>query len=474
MKPAQPQVQGRALSLMVAVLLVGTFVAILNQTLLNIALPKIIQELHITTSTAQWLITIYLLINGVMIPITAFLIERYSTRMLFITAVAVFAAGTLLAGLSTNFTTLLLGRMVQSVGAGVMMPLMQTVILLVYPPEKRGAAMGMVGLAIAFAPAIGPTLSGWIVEHYSWRLLFYVVLPIALLDLLFAVFALKNVGRITNPKLDLLSITTSTIGFSSLLYGFSSAASLGWGSQAVLSTLIIGVLALVVFVWRQLKLERPMLEIRVLQYGVFTLATGITTIVFMAMLGVNILLPLYLQTMRGVSALHAGLMMLPGAIVMGIMNPITGRIYDKIGARWLGILGMAIVTVGTFVFTQLTVTTSMIAIIITNAVCLMGVAMVMMPITTAGINQLPPRLIPHGSAMTNTLRTVGGSIGTAILVTVMTISAENATALAPAQAMIHGINNAYGVACGLSLVGMLLAFFLKKPQPLATNVQPQK
>lgn len=449
-----------------AVLLIGTFVAILNQTLLNIALPKIIEDLGITTNTAQWLITIYLLINGVMIPITAFLIERYSTRHLFLTAVGVFAVGSLICALSTNFTVLLIGRIVQSMGAGVMMPLMQTVILLIFPREKRGAAMGMVGLAIAFAPAIGPTLSGWIVEHYSWRLLFYVVLPITLLDLLFAAVALKNVGKLTYPKLDPLSIITSTIGFSSLLYGFSSAGSAGWGATEVLATLIIGVISLIVFVWRQLNMERPMLEIRVLKYGIFTLTTGIATIVFIAMMGVNLLLPLYLQQMRGVSALNSGLMLLPGAILMGIMNPITGRIFDKVGARWLAVIGMAIVTVATFQLTSLSITTSFLSIIITYSICLIGISMVMMPITTAGINQLPPQLIAHGSAMTNTLRTVGGSIGTAILVTVMTITADNAPIQLKADAMIHGINNAYLVASLLALAGMLLSFFLKKPQPM--------
>lgn len=449
-----------------AILLIGTFVAILNQTLLNIALPKIIEDLGITTNTAQWLITIYLLINGVMIPITAFLIERYSTRQLFLTAVGIFAVGSLICALSTNFTVLLIGRIVQSMGAGVMMPLMQTVILLIFPREKRGAAMGMVGLAIAFAPAIGPTLSGWIVEHYSWRLLFYVVLPITLLDLLFAAVALKNVGKLTYPKLDPLSIITSTIGFSSLLYGFSSAGSAGWGATEVLATLIIGVIALILFVWRQLNMERPMLEIRVLKYGIFTLATGIATIVFIAMMGINLLLPLYLQQMRGVSALNSGLMLLPGAILMGIMNPITGRIFDKVGARWLSVIGMAIVTVATFQLTSLSVTTSFLSIIITYSVCLIGISMVMMPITTAGINQLPPQLIAHGSAMTNTLRTVGGSIGTAILVTVMTITADNAPIQLKAEATIHGINNAYLVASLLALAGMLLSFFLKKPQPM--------
>lgn len=457
---------------MMAVLLIGTFIAILNQTLLNIALPKIIEDLGISTNTAQWLITIYLLINGVMIPITAFLIERYSTRQLFLTSIGIFAVGSLICALSTNFTGLLIGRIVQSMGAGVMMPLMQTVILLIFPREKRGAAMGIVGLAIAFAPAIGPTLSGWIVEHYSWRLLFYVVLPIALLDLLFAAVALKNVGKLTYPKLDPASIITSTIGFSSLLYGFSSAGSQGWGATEVLATLLIGAVSLILFVWRQLNMERPMLEIRVLKYGIFTLATGIATIVFIAMMGINLILPLYLQQMRGVSALDSGLMLLPGAILMGIMNPITGRIFDKVGARWLAVIGMAIVTVSTFQLTSLTITTSYLSIIITYSFCLIGVSMVMMPITTAGINQLPPQLIAHGSAMTNTLRTVGGSIGTAILVTVMTITADSAPIQLKTDAMIHGINNAYLVASLLALAGMLLSFFLKKPQPML-DMQPK-
>ncbi|HET7578637.1 MAG TPA: DHA2 family efflux MFS transporter permease subunit, partial [Bacillales bacterium] len=274
-------------TLLVSVILAGAFVVILNQTLLNTAIPKIMQDLSISASTAQWLTTGFMLTNGVMIPVTAFLIEKFSTRKLFITAMSLFSAGTLIAAFAPSFPLLLTARIVQASGAGLMIPLMQTIFLLVFPVEKRGAAMGMVGLVIAFAPAIGPTLSGWIVESHSWRVLFFMILPIALLDVVFAIFALKNVTKLTHPKIDILSIILSSFGFGGLLYGFSSAGNNGWDSTQVTAALIVGAIALGLFIWRQLTLKKPMLEFRVFKNWIFALSVIIGMIVMVSMLGVE-------------------------------------------------------------------------------------------------------------------------------------------------------------------------------------------
>ncbi|HET7615491.1 MAG TPA: MFS transporter, partial [Bacillales bacterium] len=236
-QPKSSSVQNINKTPIVAVLLAGAFVAILNQTLLNTAIPKIMSDLDISAATAQWLTTVFMLTNGVMIPITAFLIERFSTRKLFLTAMSLFAAGTLIAAMAPSFPYLLTARIVQASGAGIMLPLMQTVFLTIFPREKRGAAMGMVGLVIAFAPAIGPTLSGWLVQNYSWRVLFYVILPIAIIDIFLAYFVMKNVTKLTYPKVDIFSIILSSFGFGGLLYGFSSAGQSGWDSTKVLISL---------------------------------------------------------------------------------------------------------------------------------------------------------------------------------------------------------------------------------------------
>lgn len=344
------------------------------------------------------------------------------------------------------------------------MPLTQTVFFVIFPVEKRGQAMGMYGLVISFAPALGPTLSGWIVEQYPWRALFYIVIPIAIIDLLFAYFFLKNVTKQTFPTLDVLSVILSTAGFGGILYAFSSAGSAGWGSAQFLFSIIIGLVALVLFVRRQFRLKEPLLEFKVFKYGIFTLSTALSVIVFISMIGGATILPIYMQNMHGFTAFESGLMLLPGAIVMGVMNPIAGRIFDAIGGKWLAVVGMAIVTASTFQFTVLTTETSFTYLAVSHAVRMFGVAMVMMPVTTAGLNQLPQHLIPHGTAMSNTMRQVSGSIGTALLVTIMT-----GTALDPdqygMQGLVRGVNISFIVAGVLSGIGVIMAFFLKKAEP---------
>ncbi|MFZ4452384.1 MDR family MFS transporter [Salibacterium aidingense] len=444
-----------------AVLLIGAFVAILNQTLLATALPPIMNDLNITENTAQWLTTIFMLVNGIMIPVTAFLIETFTTRRLFITAISTFAVGTLICALAPNFPVLMAGRIVQASAAGIMMPLMQTVVLLIFPINKRGQAMGFLGLVIAFAPAIGPTLSGFMVDHFHWRTLFYIVFPIAFLDIIFAYYVLKNVTERHFPKVDIFSIVLSTLGFGGILYGFSTAGNHGWGSADVIISMGIGIIALLVFGTRQLKLEEPILEIRVLRYGMFSLTTAVGMLVFMAMIGAATILPIYMQNFRDFSATESGLMMLPGALLMGMMSPISGRIFDKIGARWLAVIGLSLVTLSNLMYTDLSTTTSFVYMTVLYSLRMLGVSMVMMPVTTAGLNVLPRHLIPHGTAMNNTLRQVAGSIGTALLVTVMTTMTLGEGPDIEVEGLIHGVNMAFWVASILGFIGLVLSFFIK-------------
>ncbi|AVQ98465.1 MDR family MFS transporter [Oceanobacillus sp. M65] len=444
------------------VLISGAFVAILNQTLLATALPHIMEDLDLNANTAQWLQSIFMLVNGIMIPITAFLIERFTTRGLFLTAMGVFALGTVICAIAPNFGFLMVGRVAQAAGAGIIMPLMQTILFLIFPLEKRGAAMGMFGLIIAFAPAIGPTLSGWLVEHFPWRSLFYVILPIVIIDIIVAYFILKNITKQTFPKLDVLSIILSTLGFGGLLFGFSTAGNSGWGSVQVIVSMIVGAVALVWFIRRQLKLEKPILEFRIFKYKIFTLTTILGMVVFVAMIGGAVILPLLMQTMLGFTAFESGLMLLPGALLMGIMNPITGRIFDKFGARWLAIIGLTILVITTFMFTNLDAQTTFLYLSVVNVFRMIGVAMVMMPVTTAGLNQLPSNLIPHGTAMNNTMRQVSGAVGTALLVTVMTTTAMPEQGV---DGMIHGVNVSFVVAGITAIIGLVLSFFLKGSRP---------
>jgi len=442
-----------------AVLLSGAFITILNQTLLGTALPPIMRDLNLTESTVQWLQSIFMLVNGIMIPVTAFLIEKFTTRKLFLTAMGLFSLGTFVASIAPNFSFLMVGRILQASGAGIMMPLMQTILFLVFPVNRRGTAMGLFGLVIAFAPAIGPSLSGWLVDQFPWRSVFYVVLPIALLDLIAAYFLLRNVTELKKPRLDVLSIILSTFGFGGLLYGFSIAGDTGWFSLQVMLSTVVGIISLVWFITRQLKLKQPLLEFRVFKYGTFTLATILGMVVFAAMIGTNIILPLYMQNMIGFTALESGLVLLPGAIIMGISNPITGYLFDKFGGKWLARTGLLILSLSTLAFTNLSADTTFTYLATMNGIRMISIAMVMMPMTTLALNQLPTDLIPHGTAMNNTFRQVAGSVGTAVLVTIMSTSAIPDEGL---SGVIHGVNVSFIVAGVAAIVGFILSFKLKE------------
>lgn len=455
-----------------AVLVIGAFVIILNQTLLNTALPTFEKAFDIGDSKAQWLTTIFMLVNGIMIPITAFLIEKFTTRTLFLTAMITFIVGTVICSTAPGFPVLVIGRIVQAAGGGIMIPLMQTILFAIFPLEKRGSAMGTFGLVIAFAPAIGPSLSGWIVDNYPWQTLFIMVLPFAVIATAIAYFLLKNVSEQTHPKLDMLSIIMSSIGFGGLLYGVSEAGMNGWGQPLTLAPLAVGIVTLVVFTLRQLRLEHPILEFRVFRNAMFTLNTALGMCVFMAMIGGMTLLPLYMQNFRDFSALDSGLALLPGAVVMGLMSPITGRLFDRFGAKWLGFVGFIIVTTTTLMYMMLDTESTFWFIALVNVGRMFGTAMVIMPLTTAALNELPRHLIPHGTAMNNTMRQVSAALGTAILVTVMTNTARDPREFGPAG-LIHGVDVAFLVAGIISALGIVGSLFIRR---LTTdpNAAPQQ
>ena len=406
-------------------MLFGMFIAILNQTLLNVALPKINTEFNISASTGQWLMTGFMLVNGILIPISAFLFNKYSYRKLFIIGLALFTLGSLVCAISFNFPIMMSGRVLQAIGAGILMPLGSNVIVTIFPPEKRGVAMGTMGIAMILAPAIGPTLSGYIVQNYDWNVMFYGMFFIGIIAIVIGLFWFKLYQSTTNPKADIPGIIYSTIGFGSLLYGFSEAGNKGWGSTEIVTMFIVGTVFIIFFILRELRMKAPMLSLEVLKYPTYTLTTVINMIVMMSLYGGMILLPLYLQNLRGFSALDSGLLLLPGALVMGALGPVAGKLLDTIGIKPLAIFGIGIMTYATWELSKLNMDTTYLHIMWIYIVRSFGMAFVMMPIITAGMNALPPRLISHGNAFVNTMRQLAGSIGTAILVTVMTTQQTN-------------------------------------------------
>lgn len=449
--------------LIIGVMLSGACIAVLNQTVLSPALPSIMRDLHITAVEGQWLTTAFMLVNGIMIPITAYLINRFSTRQLFLSSMILFTAGTALAGFSKGFAALLAARVLQAMAAGVLMPMIQTVILLLFPKEKRGSAMGTVGIVIAFAPAIGPTLAGWIVDAWGWHTIFLIIAPVAAVDVLLGFGLLKNVGETKRLKLDHLSVVFSTLGFGGLLYGCSSAGSYGWVHPLTLVPLAVGIVFLVLFIKRQMKVEVPLLELRILKSKTFAYSTIIAMIINASLIAGSIITPIYLQNVLHFSALQSGLVMLPGAVVMGVMSPITGTLFDRFGPRGIAITGLSIMTVFSFSFVFIDETWTFSVLCVIYTVRMFGMSLVNMPLTTWGLNALPNNMIAHGSAINNTARQVAGSIGTAILITIMAMVTAASRNLGGLGATLRGMHAAYGTAASLGAVALIMAIlFIKK------------
>lgn len=490
-----------------AALLFGMFIAILNQTLLNVALPKINTEFNISASTGQWLMTGFMLVNGILIPITAYLFNKYSYRKLFLVAIVLFTIGSLICAISMNFPIMMVGRVLQAIGAGVLMPLGSIVIITIYPPEKRGAAMGTMGIAMILAPAIGPTLSGYIVQNYHWNVMFYGMFIIGIIAILIGFVWFKLYQYTTNPKADIPGIIFSTIGFGALLYGFSEAGNKGWGSVEIETMFAIGIIFIILFVIRELRMKSPMLNLEVLKFPTFTLTTIINMVVMLSLYGGMILLPIYLQNLRGFSALDSGLLLLPGSLIMGLLGPFAGKLLDTIGLKPLAIFGIAVMTYATWELTKLNMDTPYMTIMGIYVLRSFGMAFIMMPMVTAAINALPGRLASHGNAFLNTMRQLAGSIGTAILVTVMTtqttqhlsafgeeldktnpVVQDHMRELASQYggqegamkvllqfvnklATVEGINDAFIVATIFSIIALILCLFLQSNKKAKATAQ---
>ncbi|PFJ33184.1 DHA2 family efflux MFS transporter permease subunit [Bacillus thuringiensis] len=478
--------------LMIVILFIGAFVALLNNSLINMALPTIMTDFGIKDfSTVQWLTTIYMLVSGVLVPASAFLITKFTNRQLYITSIAIFTIGTLLAAISSSFEMLLVGRIVQAVGASVISPLLMNVMLVSFPPHKRGVAMGFYGMALIVAPSVGPTISGYIMEYYDWHIMFYMLLPVTVISLILAIFKLKNLLPNKEATLDYLSLVMSTVGFGSVLYGCSTAGSKGWSDPLVYGTIIIGMIGVIGFVIRQLRIDNPMIDMRIFKNPIYSLGFVIAVVIAVSLSSTMIFMPMYLMNVREIQPFDAGLMMLPSALVMGLMSPISGKLFDKFGARIIGLIGLAIVSVSTYLLSDLQLDSSYNYIISITTLRMFGLSMVLMPIMTNGLNQLPKDLYPHGTAMNNTQQQIAGAIGTAILVTIMNSQTKTrATELAAAakekaaqsgvipsaeqiaqmkehithQALLHGINHSFLIAFGITILAFVLTIFLRRGQ----------
>lgn len=450
-------------------LLVAAFVAILNETTMGIAIPHLNTDLGIPPELGQWLTSAFMLTMAVVIPTTGFILQRFTTRQVFIAAMIAFSLGTLVCLVAPGFPMLLVGRVIQASGTGIMMPLLMTTIMNVVPPQSRGRMMGRVGMVISLAPAIGPTLAGAVLEAFSWRVLFAIILPIAIVSLAMGAKWMTNLGETREVPLDVLSIPLAALGFGGVVFGLSQFGGEGGSGESVgIISLIGGAVALALFVWRQLVLQRiddALLDLRVFRSRNFTFAVIIMSILALSMFGTLTLLPQYLQNVAGLGSLESGLILLPGSVLMGLLGPVMGRVYDTRGTRTLLIPGTILVSAALFYYSTVGQHTVWWILIIVQSAMSVGLAMSFTPLFSSSLGSLQRSLYSHGSAVLNTLQQVAGAAGVAVLTVTYSaiLHAGEDRGLTTAVAGAPGARMAFLIAAIISLAAVALSPFVVKP-----------
>ncbi len=447
----------------IRLLVLATFVVILNETIMINAIPRLMGALHITEQTAQWLSTAFMLTMAAVIPITGWFLQRVSTRRAYATAMGLFLLGTALAIVAPSFVVLLGARIIQASGTAVMMPLLMTTLMQVVPEADRGRVMGNVTLSISVAPALGPAISGVILQFGSWRLLFAVVLPIAAVITWSGLKRLKNIGEPRFSSIDWFSVGTAAAGFGGLVYGLSRFQ--GGDVRVAAAIVAAGLVTIAVFVFRQLSLQKrgvPLMDLRTLRHRTYTVALIMMSVAFMAMLGSMILLPLYLQNVRGLSPLETGLLVMPGGLAMGLLGPTVGRLFDRFGGRVLVIPGAIGIMLALAGLTQVTMTMPYWQILGLHALLMVSLAATFTPVFTLGLGAVPPHLYSHGSSILSTLQQVSAAFGTALVITIMSarVDALKSAGVAEALANLDGMRLAFIVGAVLSVAVVITALLL--------------
>ena len=453
-------------TLVITLLLISTFVVVLNETIMSVALPRLMEDLSISASVAQWLTTAFMLTMAVVIPITGFLLQRFTTRTVYIAAMTLFSAGTLIAAIAPGFEVLLVGRIVQATGTAIMIPLLFTTVLTLVPETSRGRIMGNISIVISVAPAVGPTISGLILSVLDWRWMFFIVLPIAVIALIIGAIRIPNVSEPRKTPLDVVSIVLSALGFGGLVFGLSNFATASTAMTAI--SLAVGGISIALFILRQVQLQRrdrALLDLRTFKSPIFTLAIGMITISMVALFGTLILIPMYTVGVLGLSELNTGLLLLPGGLIMGLLAPFVGRLYDRNGPRALVIAGSIVVSVSLWGMTMLSDTTPFWFVLVAHIALSIGLALLFTPLFTAGLGSIPPKLYSHGSAVVSTVQQLAGAAGIAVFITVMTarVVTETASGAEAVAAQASGIHSAFVVGAIISLAAIPIAFFIRKP-----------
>ena len=458
----------------IRLLLVSAFVVILNETIMGVAIPPLMASFNVPASAAQWLTTAFLLTMATVIPVTGFMLQRLNTRPVFILAMSLFSLGTLAATLAPGLNFLIMARIIQACGTAIMMPLLMTTVMTLVPPQLRGRTMGNIAIVMSVAPAVGPTLSGAVLNYLHWRWLFILVLPIALAALALGARRIQNVTTPRYAPLDVLSVLLAALAFGGLVYGISAMGEVATpDALPVWVPLAGGAIAMVVFVLRQLRLQKrnaALLDLRTFTSRNFTVSLMLMALLMGMLFGMIIVLPIYLQTVLGLSTLQSGLLLLPGGLLMGLLAQRVGRAYDRLGPRPLIIPGIFIVSMTMWAMTLLGPHTPVGNILAGHIVMSAGFALLFTPLFTTTLSSLKPELYAHGSAMLGSIQQVAGAAGIALLVALMSSRSARLAlqGLAPVDALTGGIRAAFFTAAMFSLVAVVCVFFVQRPRPAAS------
>lgn len=423
-------------------------------TALTTALPTMIAEFHVSITTGQWLTSGYSLAMGIVMPLTAFLITQFPTKKLYLSAIGLFAGGLVVAVIAPNFPILMLGRILQACGNGILSSMAQVILLTIYPLEKRGSIMGWYGLSVGAAPVIAPTIAGILVDHSGWRVIFYAVIAIMALSFIVANLVLKNVLETRPKKFDTLSFVISGIAYAGITIGIGNIGTAPFFSLNVFWPILLGAVAIIVFAHRQLHQDEPFLNLHVLDSRVFTISLIGSMLLYFAMMGSSIILPLFVQSVKGLSATTSGLVTLPGSLAMAILSPFAGKVYDKFGMQKLFVVGAVALVLSNLAIGFITFQTSLIMVAGLNVLRSLAIGCLMMPLVTWGMKDFGPEQMAHGTALLTSLRTIAGAIGAAIFVSLMNSVPKNSSNLSAHGALMHGVNAAF-LGMTLGALGLL-------------------
>ncbi len=473
-QPAQGQEMSiKAILAPLIAIIIGLFMVILDGTAMNVALPKLTSDFNSKINIAQWTVTGYALAQAAVIPLAGWLSDRFGAKRVFLISVGLFTIGSFLCALATSIDQLIIYRVIQGLGGGVVMPIAMAFTYRLAPPGKVGAVMGMMGIPILLAPALGPIVAGWLVDYATWHWIFYINIPIGIIGILVGLRTLPNIEKQTVPALDSLGIILGPLAFAGLSYGVSEGAN-GWDSEKTMIGIVVGAIALILFVIVELRRENPLLELRVFRSSDFTRGILIQWIMTISLFGTMFMVPIFLQMGKGLEAFDTGLLMLPQALAAGLFMPIGGKLFDKIGARPVVLLGMTIIAIAAFLLSGVGLEDKNSAMILPLVLLGAGMGLSMMPINTHLIQSSPQNLVGRVTSLTNAAQQVWSSLAVSGLMTIMTSRLKRYMSDGTTDQIAAGtkaFNDTFLFLVGFAILGFVFAIFLRRPKNASQNVE---